>query len=107
MPEKRDVREEMIKAADFVSAMNLVSGLSGEGTRPELDLASRVLKHEAGVDAVAKICTRCKTIKTGQHGCCGVKGLDGYGRPTGPICGGTLIELIPRYRGDDDEHSGT
>ena len=98
MPEKRDVREEMIKAADFVSAMNLVSGLSGEGTRPELDLASRVLKHEAGAMTAARRCTNSEESHVGVHESCRSR-VGGVGR--GPECGWPTVELIERYRGQD------
>lgn len=96
MPEKRDVRDEMREAAKFINQCI--------PDAPHV-LASRVLKHEAGKAARHHECLTCGRMWDEPDG---VPHVDYEWHETidegsgSQRCEGEIIELIPRYRGDDD-----
>ena len=105
MPEKKDVRKDMREAAGFVSGR--ADMMEKKHLPPvavgRLRLASLVLKHEAGAETVGWVCADCGGLSSRRrkgHECMKVLEKGSLVRH-GPRCGGTLIELIPRYRGDD------
>ena len=103
--DKRDVREEMREAAAECENVAMI-------THPMINtdhmrLASRVLKHNAGAELVGLKCSNGDGCSYGPIPFSGT-GMFNADLLTNEIrddhekrCGGTLVELIERYRGDD------
>ena len=128
MTGKRDVREEMAEAAELYAAdaaireesIAINADRSAEFVRgflrttERIRLASRVLKHEAAAGTRVIYCRNCGdqwwNIGFGDidsadwdsavcRRTCPARLTDDEGEES--VCGGTLTELIERYRGDD------
>jgi len=98
MTGKRDVREEINEAARICDIDADFYGRDLTALQQKADpvlvakyrLASRVLKHEAGAETIRFVCEECNNTYRTE-----VEAVNYHG------CGGTLAELIERYRGED------
>ena len=95
MTGKRDVREEMAEAAEHVL------GEPGHGPCVLCDLASRVLRHEAGAETKVLICSTCGLVVSNPHTINHGSTCHSDKKNRGEMCYGTLTELIERYRGEE------